>query len=351
MIFWVVGALVDDIGLGVAGGRADAGGDAVAAGGVEQAGLGRAARGGAAEQGLERLALRAFGRQAACRRPAASARNRAGSPAARCARRRTRRAPSACRCRSAPSASAGRPRRKRALRMFIGSFWRRVRRHVSRTRNARTSKSRTPMVIAASATLKTKKGLHVAEMQVGEVDDIAEADAIDDIAERAAEDQPEREPVAAPASRARSTAPRRRRSRRSSRPAASAAVSFWRLGKPEATPKFSTQVRLKIGSSTICCTRSRSSGSVTIHCVAWSATKMASGERVGRSAELTPFTTSSQRAHRAPSSVTSGKEPPAAAAFGDCRSWSTLQRVARADARHDEHFGEQVGVSSASGQA
>ena len=57
-------ALVDDVGGGVAGGRADAGRDAVAAGGVEHAGLGRAARRGAAEQGVDRLALGAVGRQA-----------------------------------------------------------------------------------------------------------------------------------------------------------------------------------------------------------------------------------------------------------------------------------------------
>ena len=50
----------------------------------------------------------------------------------------------------------------------------------------------TPMVIAASATLKIRKGRNFAEMKVGEIDDIAEIVAILDIAERPAENQRQR---------------------------------------------------------------------------------------------------------------------------------------------------------------
>ncbi len=63
----------------------------------------------------------------------------------------------------------------------------------SRIRSARTSKSNTPMVIAASPRLKTKKRMPVAEMEIGIIDDVAEPGAVEDVAERSAEDQRERE--------------------------------------------------------------------------------------------------------------------------------------------------------------
>ena len=61
MIAWVCGALVDDLRRGIAGDRARAERNAVAAGALEQAGFALAARGGAAEQGFDRLALRVAG--------------------------------------------------------------------------------------------------------------------------------------------------------------------------------------------------------------------------------------------------------------------------------------------------
>ena len=53
----------------------------------------------------------------------------------------------------------------------------------------------TPMLIAASPTLNTKNGRNVTEVQVEEVDDIAVAGAVEDVADRSAQHHPERDLV------------------------------------------------------------------------------------------------------------------------------------------------------------
>ena len=227
-------------------------GDAVAAGDLEHGRSRSRLRGGrAAEQGLQRL-------RRGDRRPAASARRRAGGVQREIGRHHQRLV--AGDGELVGAAAAGTVRRRRSRQSEGGGRGGQAEMHdthvrlsffgalPSRISSARTSKSSTPMVIAASPTLKTKKGRQLAEMQIGIVDDIAEPHPIEDVAERAAEHEAERDRIVAPASRATARASDEdRRSRRSGRPAASAAASPSAVSKPSETPLFCTQSSLKNG--------------------------------------------------------------------------------------------------------
>src|SRR5215210_7736295 len=90
----------------------------------------------------------------------------------------------------APSASAGTTRRKRALRMFIGSFWRLVTQE-----QGAEQQDHDPDANRRVGDIKDIKGSKLAKMEVEEVDDIAELHAIDDIAQRAAKHEAQRKAV------------------------------------------------------------------------------------------------------------------------------------------------------------
>jgi hypothetical protein len=152
--------------------------------------------------------------------------------------------------------------------MFIGSFWRLV------TQEQGTEQQdHDPNANRRVGDIKDIKGSELAKMEIEEVDDIAEPHTIDDIAHRAAKHQTEREAVAGLVLAADPPAIEM---------AAVAAtsnqrwVSFCAWASPRLMPKFRTQVKLKIGSNTICWIRSRSSGPIMIHFDSWSAIRMPS---------------------------------------------------------------------------
>ena len=121
--------------------------------------------------------------------------------------------------------------------MFIGSFWRLVLRRSVANEQGAEQQDHDPDANRRVGDIKDIKGPELAKMQVEEVDDIAEPHAIDDIAERAAEHEPEREPVAGLvlAPDPLRHADRDRRGHGDQQPAVGIVL---RLGKPEADPEI-----------------------------------------------------------------------------------------------------------------